>query len=87
MYKINFDYAVESAKHFGTTLLRGLIRTIYGALVAGLIAIAVYGFISIKSETGYIAVFDFIAACATLAVAMSNVYCIGKKKPGKRGRV
>lgn len=64
---------------------RGFCRTVYGAAVAGLIAMAIYGFISVTTETGWIAVFDFIAACATMVVALANMYLIGgRKKGGKK---
>lgn len=83
---MNIDYrkTVGLAKHFALTVLRGLVRTIYGALIAGLIGISIYGFIVIEGETGYLAVFDFIAACATMTVAVCNLYLMGGKKHGKR---
>lgn len=83
---IDFRKTVGLAKAIGLTFLRGLVRTLYGALISGLIGISIYGFIAIESETGYIAVFDFIAACATLAVGVSNLYVMGGKKHGKRGK-
>lgn len=83
---VDFRKTMDQAKHLGITVLRGFIRTLYGALIAGLIGISIYGFIAIESESGYIAVFDFIAACATLTVAVSNLYVMGGKKHGKRGR-
>ena len=61
---------------------RGFCRTVYGAAVAGLIAMAIYGFISVTTETGWIAVCDFIAACATMAVALANMYFMGRRKKG-----
>ena len=75
---------LEQVKFHGGIVLKGFARTIYGALVAGLLACAVYGFICIRGESGYIAVFDFVAACATLAVAVCNLYAMGGK--GKRGK-
>lgn len=76
---------LEQVKFHGGIVLKGFVRTIYGALVAGLLACAVYGFIGIGGEAGYTAVCDFIAACATLAVALSNMYYIGmKKRSGKK---
>ena len=75
---------LEQIKFHSGILLKGLIRTIYGALIAGLIGISIYGFIVIEGETGYLAVFDFIAACATMTVAVCNLYLMGGKKHGKR---
>ena len=63
---------------------RGFYRTLYGAAVAGLIAMAVYGFVSVTSETGWTAVCDFIASCATLVVALYNMYWIGCNKKGAK---
>ena len=65
-------------------LLRGLIRTVCGAMNAGLIAFSIYGFITIGQEDGYAAVFDFIASCAILAIALLNAYMLGGKKRGKK---
>lgn len=81
---MNIKYILEQVKFHAGIVLKGFARTIYGALVAGLLAIAIYGFISIRSEAGYIAVFDFIAACATLTVAVCNLYVMGGKR--KRGK-
>ena len=66
---------------------RGFCRTLYGAAVAGLIAMAIYGFVSVTTETGWTAVCDFIASCATLIVALANMYLMGGRKKGgaKRG--
>jgi hypothetical protein len=85
---MNIDYrkTLSWVKHLAITTLRGLVRTIYGALIAGLIGISLYGFIAIEAETGYIAVFDFVASCATLMVAVCNLYVMGGKKHGKRAK-
>ena len=63
---------------------RGFYRTLYGAAVAGLIALATYGFVSVTTETGWTAVCDFIASCATLIVALSNMYWMGYSKKGAK---
>ena len=75
---------MKQAKFHADIMLRGLARTLYGALIAGLIAFAVYGFVLIKSENGYVAVFDFIAACATLILALANAYALGNKRRGAK---
>lgn len=62
----------------------GFYRTLYGAAVSGLIALAVYGFVSVTTETGWVAVCDFIASCATLIVALSNMYLMGGRKKGSK---
>lgn len=81
----NIKRAMGQAKFHAKIALRGLARTIWGALVAGLIGIAVYGFTAIGKENGYAAVGDFVTSCATLVVALVNVYQMGcKRKGGKK---
>jgi hypothetical protein len=82
MKKFDWHYFLGSVKFHGSIFVRGLGRTFYGALIAGLFVLAGYGFASIQSEAGYIAVFDFVASCATVVVAVSNVYLLGIKKRG-----
>ena len=88
MEATKIEIAFATVKFHARIAWRGLCRTIYGATVAGLLAIAVYRFVSVDGETGWIAVYDFIAACATMIVALANMYFMGcKKKSGtKRGR-
>jgi hypothetical protein len=85
MKEFNFGNVLEQVKNHVGIMVRGIARTLYGALIAGLLVIAVYGFIGIQSESGYLAVFDFIAALATLSIALCNVYLMGKRQ-GKRGK-
>lgn len=85
MKKVNFSNFIEALGFHVSILVRGIGRTLYGALIAGLIGISIYGFASIRNEAGYIAVFDFIASCATLTVALCNVYLLGVvRKKGKK---
>ena len=72
-------------KSYSGILIRGMVRIIYGAAVAGMFAMSAYGFISISSEDGWAAVCDFIATLAMLVVAFANVYVIGGGAC-KRGR-
>lgn len=76
---------IEQIKFHSSVFLNGLVRTLHGAFISGLIAIAVYGFWLIKGESGYAAVFDFVASIAVLVVASCNVYLLGgKRKGGKK---
>lgn len=86
MKKVNFSNFLEAVSFHGNIIIRGIGRAIYGAFITGLIGLAAYGFISIRHEAGYTAVFDFIYAIATLVVAMCNVYLLGvnKKRGGKK---
>ena len=79
--------ARKAVKFHAKIAWRGFYRTLYGAAVAGLIALAVYGFVYVTTETGWTAVCDFIASCATLVVALLNMYLMGGRKKGgaKRG--
>ena len=87
MEAVRIKRALANAKFHFRIMWRGFCRTVYGAAVAGLIAMAIYGFISVTTETGWVAVCKFIAACATMAVALENMYFIGRRKKGdaKRG--
>ena len=84
MDKVKFQKAMEQASFHASIVLKGFTRTIYGALIAGLVGFAVYGFMSIGKESGYIAVADFVTSCATLAVALCNMYMMGRKRKGAK---
>jgi hypothetical protein len=79
---MKFERFIKLAQFHLGIVLRGLARTLYGAFITGLIAFAVYGFVLIKSEGGYAAVFDFIASVAMLVVALANAYALGSKRKG-----
>ena len=87
MEEVQIKKAWAKVKFHAKIAWRGFYRTLYGAAVAGLLAMAVYGFVSVTTETGWAAVCDFIASCATLAVALSSMYLVGGRKKGgaKRG--
>ena len=84
MKKDDFKNALKMAQFHGGVLLRGLVRTLFGALNSCLIAAAVYGFVMIKQEGGYTAVFEFIGACALVMIALANAYLLGGKKRGAK---
>jgi hypothetical protein len=84
MEAVQIKKAWKTFKFHAKIALRGFCRTLYGAAVAGLIAFAIYGFVSVTSETGWTAVCDFIASCATLIVALSNMYLMGCNKKGEK---
>ena len=84
MKKDDFKKALKKAQFHGGVLLRGLARTLFGALNACLIAAAVYGFVLIQEEGGYTAVFEFIGACALVMIALANAYLLGCKKRGAK---
>ena len=68
------------AKFHARILWRGFLRTVYGALIAGLIAMAIYGFVSASKEAGWDAVFDYIVSAVLLIEAIGNMYFMGRRK-------
>ena len=84
MEAVQIKKAWKAVRFHAKVAWRGFYRTVYGAAVAGLIALAIYGFVSVTTETGWTAVCDFIASCATLFVAMLNMYVMGCKKNGAK---
>lgn len=82
MEAVQIKKAWATVKFHAKIAWRGFYRTLYGAAVAGLIALAVYGFAYVTTETGWTAVCDFIASCATLVVALLNMYLMGGRKKG-----
>ena len=84
MEAVQIKKAWKVVKFHTKVAWRGFYRTLYGALIAGLVALAVYGFVSVTTEAGWTAVCDFIASCATLVVALLNMYLIGGRKKGAK---
>ena len=82
MESLQIKMALKNAKFHLRIMWRGFCRTVYGAAVAILFVVAIYRFVSVSGETGWVAVFDFIAACATIAVALENMYFMGGRKKG-----
>lgn len=78
--------ALARFKFHARVLWRGFCRTVYGSLIALLIAMAIYGFVSITSKTGWAAVWRFVVACVLLAEGIGNMYFIGCKKTGAGNR-
>lgn len=77
--------AVREIAYHVKVLVRGFGRVVYGTAVAGLFGLAVYGFTAIPAEGGYVAVCDFIAAMATLVIALNGMYACGARRK-KNGR-
>lgn len=74
-------------KFHARILWRGFLRTVYGALIAGLIAMAIYGFVSAPKEAGWEEAFDYIVSSVLLLESIGNMYFIGRMKKGSaRGK-
>ena len=84
MGKFNYRLMFEEFKFHWNILMRGIARMLAGTLAAILFAVSIYGFVVIKGESGYIAVFDFIATLCTLCIALCNVYAMGRKRGSKK---
>ena len=79
--------AFSNVKFHARILWRGFLRTAYGALIAGLIAMAIYGFVSAQNEAGLEEVFDYIVSAVLLIEALGNMYFMGRRKNGNaRGK-
>ncbi len=61
----------------GGVLLKGFIKMLYGATMAMLATVAIYGFASVPSEGGYIAVSSFLLSTCTMLVALGGIYSMG----------
>lgn len=67
----------ENIRYQAKVILRGLVRTLWGTVTAGIIGLAVYGFIAIPNEGGYTAICDFFVAVCCLVLAFVSVYVQG----------
>lgn len=82
MEAARINMALTRAKFHTRILWRGFFRTVYGALIAGLIAMTIYGFVSSTNEAGWDAVFDYVASAVLLIEALGNMYFMGRRKNG-----
>ena len=57
--------------------LKGLARMIFGTGTTGILALAIYGFITVSDESGWGAVCDFVAASALLFMGLICMYVQG----------
>ena len=58
-------------------LLKGFVKILCGAFITAVIAVGVYGFISVPGEDGYAAVCDFLISAALVLVALCGMYLMG----------
>ena len=72
-----FENTVKSIQIHSRCLVKGFVRMVFGALTAGLFALAAYGFIMITTESGWIAVSEFVGSTATTVVALVCMYAMG----------
>ena len=86
MDAVRIKRALANAKFNLQIMWRGFCKVIYGTVVTGLIAIAIYFFVSITTKTGWAAVWRFIVACVFLSEGIGNMYFMGRKKTGSGNR-
>ena len=68
-----------------TTLMMGLIRTLFALITTGLFAISVIGFVAVATTPGYQAVALFITSIAALGCGFVFLYAqgiLGKESAG-----
>lgn len=75
---------MRAAGHHAKVFWKGLLRTAVGAMTAGMMVLAVYGYAAIPSEGGYAAVGEFMVATMVLMMAIACMYAMGGR--GKRVR-
>ena len=86
MTKADVKKMLITIGHHTRILFTGFKRMIYGTLTIALFAVAAFGFVTIATEEGYAAVFDFVASIATIIVAVANMYVLGSTKKTKSER-
>ena len=86
MTKSKMKKTLTSIGQHTRIFLSGVKRMLFGAMTAGLFAVAAYGFYLIPTEDGYAAVTDFAMSIATLVVAFTCTYIQGtfRKTKGER---
>lgn len=72
-----YKKAIRLIGFHGGVLLKGFIKMLYGATMAMLATVAIYGFVGIPSEGGYIAVSSFLLSTCTMLVALGGIYYMG----------
>ena len=81
MTNLKFQKRMAIIGKFARVLLTGLKYMITGTLTLGLFAITAGCFWLVSKDSGYVAVFDFIASCFMLVVSVASLYFLGL--PGK----
>lgn len=86
MEEVQIKMELTRVKFHARVLWRGFCRTIYGAAITGLIAMAVSGFFSVDNGNGWMAVFRFSVACVLLVEGLWQMYLLGRNKKGRYGK-
>jgi FtsH-binding integral membrane protein len=81
----DFKSTVRTIGFHGKILAKGFIRMVFGAITAGLLVLAIFGFAAVTSESGWTAVCEFIASTCMVVFALCGLYLQGgsnKKRGG-----
>ena len=82
MEEVRIKKIFANTKFHLRVMWRGFCKTVYGVLIAGLIAMAIYGLASAQKEVGWDAVFDYTVASVLLIKALGNMYFTGRMNNG-----
>ena len=72
------DDVWNTFKHYSITLCKGLYRSFCGTFTTALLALAVYGFVMVSTEGGWVAVAYFVISVTVLFLFGVCVYYMGK---------
>ena len=86
MEAVRIKMALRNAKLHLRIMWRGFCKIVYGVAVAGLIAMAIYEFVSVSKVAGWISVFKFFIACALLVEGLGQIYLTGSNKKSESGK-
>lgn len=84
MGKFDNKHTREQVLSIWQILLRGISRTMLGAIIATLFTVSVYEFTVVNGADAYVAAADVIATLCTLTMAICGVYAMGRKKWAKK---
>ena len=84
MGKFDNKHTREQVLSIWQILLRGISRTMFGAIIATLFTVSVYEFATVNGADAYVAAADVISTLCTLVMAICGVYAMGRKKWAKK---
>ena len=86
MTKFNFHKQMTIIGHHTHILWRGLKYMLAGTLTTGMFVATFVGFHLVSRDSGYLAVYDFIASCFLLLISIASIYLLGLTQKRRGGR-
>ena len=86
MTKVDTKASLIFIGHHARILISGLRRMICGTLTVLLFVTAIYGFVNIPRDGLCASVFAFVAAFATLNLAIASMYVLGEPRKSRKDR-